>query len=201
MPGPVEDGRDVADHAGDHADAVVDRIAAGHLIRRLPPRIRHLLALRFEAELTQQQIAARLGVSQMQVSRLLAQALSWLRLAMLSDVPPPWPGAEHTEALRAWMYEEPGAVTVTVAGELDRDAATRLRVTLHAALDRTCGRRLVVDLSGAPLIDVGGAVVLRDVGIAAALRGVRIHLTGVPRWAAAVLGTVGMPSSVAFGPP
>ena len=44
-------------------------------VRRLPPAERTVVALRFHADLTQSEIAARIGVSQMQVSRLLRRAL------------------------------------------------------------------------------------------------------------------------------
>ena len=42
-------------------------------------RQRVILRLRFEEDLTQAEIAARLGISQMHVSRLLRQALGRLR--------------------------------------------------------------------------------------------------------------------------
>ena len=45
----------------------------------LPAREQHLLMLRFYGNLTQEQIGARMGISQMHVSRLLAHALSYLR--------------------------------------------------------------------------------------------------------------------------
>jgi RNA polymerase sigma-B factor len=48
-------------------------------IRALPERDRTILALRFEEELTQSEIADRIGVSQMHVSRLLRRALDRLR--------------------------------------------------------------------------------------------------------------------------
>lgn len=50
----------------------------------LTDRERAILAWRFVEECTQSEIAARLGVSQMQVSRLLARVLSRLR-AELGD--------------------------------------------------------------------------------------------------------------------
>ena len=53
------------------ADTALD-LAAG--IRRLPSLERQALSLRFGADLKQTEIAARLGCSQMQVSRLLARA-------------------------------------------------------------------------------------------------------------------------------
>jgi RNA polymerase sigma-B factor len=47
--------------------------------RHLPKREREILFLRFSEDLTQSEIAARLGVSQMQVSRLLRRSLHRLR--------------------------------------------------------------------------------------------------------------------------
>lgn len=47
--------------------------------RHLPERERQILYLRFGADLTQSEIAQRIGVSQMQVSRLLRRSLQRLR--------------------------------------------------------------------------------------------------------------------------
>jgi RNA polymerase sigma-B factor len=47
--------------------------------KHLPPRERQILYLRFGEDLTQSQIADRVGVSQMQVSRLLRRSLQRLR--------------------------------------------------------------------------------------------------------------------------
>jgi RNA polymerase sigma-B factor len=44
----------------------------------MPPRERRVLWLRFADDLTQTQIAERIGVSQMQVSRILRRALQRL---------------------------------------------------------------------------------------------------------------------------
>ncbi|GLY63964.1 SigB/SigF/SigG family RNA polymerase sigma factor [Amycolatopsis taiwanensis] len=49
------------------------------LIRELPERERRILGLRFVHNMTQTQIAERIGVSQMHVSRLLARTLEHLR--------------------------------------------------------------------------------------------------------------------------
>lgn len=49
------------------------------LLRRLPSRDRQILLLRFYAEMTQSDIGARLGISQMQVSRTLRRLLTALR--------------------------------------------------------------------------------------------------------------------------
>lgn len=54
---------------------VDDRRAITKSLNRLPERDQQILRLRFEEELTQSQIAARLGVSQMCISRVLSRAL------------------------------------------------------------------------------------------------------------------------------
>jgi RNA polymerase sigma-B factor len=60
-------------------DMVDDVISLRPLLDRLPPRERRILAMRYFEELTQQQIGERVGVTQMQVSRLLTQTLARLR--------------------------------------------------------------------------------------------------------------------------
>ena len=54
-------------------------------LARLPERERRILQLRFYGNLTQSQIAARLGISQMHVSRLLARTLARLREELLTE--------------------------------------------------------------------------------------------------------------------
>ena len=56
------------------------QLTVGALIARLPASDQELLRLRFVERLTQAEIGARLGISQMQVSRLLARALEQLRV-------------------------------------------------------------------------------------------------------------------------
>jgi len=55
------------------------------LIESLPERERQILTLRFFRHMTQTQIADRIGISQMHVSRLLARTLETLREGMLTD--------------------------------------------------------------------------------------------------------------------
>ncbi|MBT2448840.1 SigB/SigF/SigG family RNA polymerase sigma factor [Streptomyces sp. ISL-43] len=55
------------------------------LLERLTDRERRMLSMRFGEELTQAQIGAALGISQMQVSRLLTRVLAHLRASMLAD--------------------------------------------------------------------------------------------------------------------
>jgi RNA polymerase sigma-B factor len=60
-------------------DGVVDRMLLKPLIAALGERDRHILAMRYSRNLTQAEIGRRLGVSQMQVSRLLTRILAELR--------------------------------------------------------------------------------------------------------------------------
>jgi RNA polymerase sigma-B factor len=72
----------------------------------LPDREQQILVLRFYGDMTQTQIATRLGISQMHVSRLLAHALGYLRPRLLglpehpaAQIPPlPRPLARHAAA-------------------------------------------------------------------------------------------------------
>ena len=58
---------------------VDDRLAVIEAAGRLPKREREVLYLRFGADLTQTEIADRVGVSQMQISRLLRRSLVRMR--------------------------------------------------------------------------------------------------------------------------
>ena len=64
------------DDALDHVEL---RESIRPLIEGLPPRERQILMLRFFKQMTQSQIAAEIGISQMHVSRLLARTLAELR--------------------------------------------------------------------------------------------------------------------------
>lgn len=72
-------------------DAVDQRETFRALVAALPRRDQYIIALRFVAGLTQTQIAADIGVSQMQVSRLLTRSLAVLRAGMLTDPQHPDP--------------------------------------------------------------------------------------------------------------
>ncbi|MBW0012298.1 SigB/SigF/SigG family RNA polymerase sigma factor [Mycobacterium sp.] len=58
---------------------ITNREAVRNLVTALPPRERQVLHMRFFESMTQSQIAERIGVSQMQVSRILANTLRCLR--------------------------------------------------------------------------------------------------------------------------
>ena len=66
-------------------DDLLDATAVRPLINQLSEREQLILALRFYGGATQQQIADRIGVTQMQVSRLLTQVLHRLRTAALDE--------------------------------------------------------------------------------------------------------------------
>ncbi|MBS1692164.1 MAG: RNA polymerase sigma factor SigF [Actinobacteria bacterium] len=80
--GGDDDAPAIADTLGD-VDASLDQIenreALRPLLESLPERERTVLVLRFFESMTQTQIAERVGISQMHVSRLLAKSLARLR--------------------------------------------------------------------------------------------------------------------------
>jgi RNA polymerase sigma-B factor len=90
---------DAADSGDDDAPAVADslgmidealegveyRESLKPLLDKLPAREKKILVLRFFGNMTQSQIAAELGISQMHVSRLLARTLAQLREGLLTD--------------------------------------------------------------------------------------------------------------------
>ena len=65
---------------GDDAEitAVEDRLAVEELLALLEPRERKIVYLRFFEGLTQSEIAAQVGISQMHVSRMLTRSLETL---------------------------------------------------------------------------------------------------------------------------
>jgi RNA polymerase sigma-B factor len=87
-PASSEDESTLAAQLGENDSALVDsenRVTLSPLLQKFPPREQLILHLRFFDGLTQSEIAARLGISQMHVSRLLARSLSQLR-TMAEDV-------------------------------------------------------------------------------------------------------------------
>ncbi|BBZ49228.1 RNA polymerase sigma factor SigF [Mycobacterium heidelbergense] len=80
--GDDDDARAIGDTLGDvdaGLDRIEDREALRPLLEALPERERMVLVLRFFESMTQTQIAERVGISQMHVSRLLAKSLARLR--------------------------------------------------------------------------------------------------------------------------
>jgi RNA polymerase sigma-B factor len=83
--GHDEDGdRTLADALGSldqRLEQVNDAVTVERLLAVLDDRERTIVTLRFQHDLTQSEIAARVGLSQMHVSRLLRQAIARLRAA------------------------------------------------------------------------------------------------------------------------
>ncbi|MBS3694112.1 SigB/SigF/SigG family RNA polymerase sigma factor [Rhodococcus qingshengii] len=79
------DGVSIGDTLGDF-DAALDGVDNHETLRpallALPERERTILLYRFFGELTQTEIAAKIGISQMHVSRLLSQSLKQLRIEL-----------------------------------------------------------------------------------------------------------------------
>ncbi|HEY9410509.1 MAG TPA: RNA polymerase sigma factor SigF [Jiangellaceae bacterium] len=69
-------------------EGVENREALSRLLAGLPERERRIVMLRFFGGMTQSQIAAEIGISQMHVSRLLSKTLVVLREGLLADPSP-----------------------------------------------------------------------------------------------------------------
>jgi len=81
-PGGDEDGTDPLETIGDEDagfDRSEDRATLEPALGRLPDREREILRMRFEEGLPQTQIAERVGLSQMHVSRLIRRSLATMR--------------------------------------------------------------------------------------------------------------------------
>ena len=86
---PDGDGETLAATLGgedDRFEYVEDRDAVASSLGELTTRERKVLELRFGSEMTQSEIAEQIGVSQMQVSRILRRTLE--RLRTLADAQP-----------------------------------------------------------------------------------------------------------------
>ncbi len=85
-PGP--EGEPLTSRLG-HVDGAYEKVDERDLllphIEKLPQRERLILHLRFVEDLTQSEIAARIGISQMHVSRLLARSLAKLHDACAAE--------------------------------------------------------------------------------------------------------------------
>ncbi|SCE78888.1 RNA polymerase sigma-B factor [Micromonospora matsumotoense] len=189
---------DLVGESDNALESVDDRVTVSGLLHRLPWRERRILAMRFYGNQTQAEIAARFGISQMHVSRLLSRALTWLRQAMLADTPPPWQnGTAETETGRNRIAVKRTAerTVVEVGGEIDRDGADQLR---RMMLEAVAGqpRELVVDLDGAGGVDAGGIAALVAGRDAAVRTGVPLRLTRVQPAVRRSLAAAGLPATV-----
>jgi RNA polymerase sigma-B factor len=97
---PLADRDDPAHHLGDmlgeedpEYDHTVDMESVATHWAELPEREQRILVMRFYGNLTQAEIGARLGISQMHVSRLLSRALTHLRSRLTDGEAPTTPYA------------------------------------------------------------------------------------------------------------
>ncbi|MGH2943184.1 MAG: SigB/SigF/SigG family RNA polymerase sigma factor [Solirubrobacteraceae bacterium] len=79
----IGDSFGIDEHGFDRAE---ERATLQTLMTTVTPRERDVLRMRFEQDMTQAEIGAVIGVSQMQVSRIIRQAIARLRTA--ADAPP-----------------------------------------------------------------------------------------------------------------
>ena len=98
---PLGDDETVADLIGEsdpRLDLVELRRDVRAVLRKLPEREQQVLLLRFYGERTQSEIAERLGISQVHVSRVLTRTLTAVREHVLYDAPLPrsWEPADWT---------------------------------------------------------------------------------------------------------
>ena len=76
----IADSVGIDEHGFDRAE---ERATLQTLMTTVTPRERDVLRMRFEQDMTQAEIGAIIGVSQMQVSRIIRQALARIRLTAL----------------------------------------------------------------------------------------------------------------------
>jgi RNA polymerase sigma-B factor len=88
-PSPRQDDEDRTDNAigavASDAELVENRETLHSALAELPDREQRIVRMRYVDELTQSQIAERVGISQVHVSRLLTQSVAQLREAFLPD--------------------------------------------------------------------------------------------------------------------
>lgn len=86
--GSDEDGTSLGEQLGgadESLERAADRLTVFDLVAKLPDREREIVRLRFEENLSQSEIGARVGISQMHVSRLLRRTLAELRRSIDVD--------------------------------------------------------------------------------------------------------------------
>jgi RNA polymerase sigma-B factor len=123
--GGAPDAATVADWLGAD-DPAVERMLGMQAVAahwgELPAREQRVLLLSFYGDMTQVQIGAQLGVSQMQVSRLISHALSYLRPRILG-----LPESASGTAASATSTADPGGLPVTGRPPAQFGSATRMK--------------------------------------------------------------------------
>jgi RNA polymerase sigma-B factor len=100
-PGADDDGATIASSLGaddDSYERVEARLAVAGAMHAISAEDRRILQLRFFDEMTQSQIAKRMGVSQMQVSRRLRRSIARLRTVVAPDSAPAHPSSHNPVA-------------------------------------------------------------------------------------------------------
>ena len=82
----------------DELDLVECRDAIARCLRGLPPGQRQIVFMRYREDLTQSEIGARIGMSQMQVSRLLRRTLQHMQMLAARSDRPEIPGPPRERA-------------------------------------------------------------------------------------------------------
>ncbi|HEX5541434.1 MAG TPA: SigB/SigF/SigG family RNA polymerase sigma factor [Micromonospora sp.] len=170
---------DLVGESDNDLESVDDRVTVSGLLSRLPWRERRILAMRFYGNQTQAEIAARFGISQMHVSRLLSRALAWLRQAMLADAPAPWHGGAasgEADRLRTSVRRAGERMIIEVSGEVDRESSDRLRRAVLDAVAAGQPAEVVVDLADVATLDASGIAALLAARGAAQRAGVALRL-------------------------
>jgi RNA polymerase sigma-B factor len=209
---PGEEAGDLGTMLGARDPAVEsldDRMTLAALLPRLPDREQRILHMRFSGNMTQSQIAAEIGISQMHVSRLLAQTLTWLRDAMTMDGEPvalggtaPSTGDEAEPPLRIEVQRLAGGrVLVIVAGEVDHDTAPALRSALCESAIADRPREVRTDFAQVPIIDAAGAGALLAGWRAARHGGAQFHLERPRHCVVDVLRSAGLDGLFRIGVP
>ena len=139
--------------------------------RELSEREQRVLELRFYGELTQSEIAKRIGVSQMQVSRILRGALAHLRELALAEYDPHQPvksaGTEDGNPGGCFLATPRGATPgLSVSRRATRDRAEALHRGARAYVQRPGVVRMLTSPSGeqappaaSPLLEIANVMV------------------------------------------
>lgn len=77
--------RQRGDSSESPVEGVIDREVVRQVLERLRPRERQIIEMRFFAEMTQAQIAEKIGTSQVHVGRLITSSLALLRAHLSND--------------------------------------------------------------------------------------------------------------------
>jgi RNA polymerase sigma-B factor len=180
-------------------ERVTDRCALRQLLGGLTERQRRLLAMRFGEELSQSEMAARLGISQMQVSRLLAQLYAELREqleAVERPAGPPPPG--HLDVTVCTGAGR--TIVMLVRGVVDGASVGALRDHLVSTAVRRRPACLVVDLAGVARLAPAALGAVLAAHRACGHAGTRLVLTNLAPGVLSLLRRAGLTRMVSCQP-